>query len=245
MGVTWTADLCIALHMQGEYRRELDEAHRGRSVGVGPFDLRDIEVEALAALNRPEEVERVVDECLGTASAGDEPGAVALVAAAELRAHGNRDASLGIADRAASWYRGKLVGAAGNTELLEGLLDAMRWGEHWEEADSVCLVLLETQSQDVRLIGIHGALAARLGNREEAKRAADELQRMTGDHLFGANTYRRACIAALLGDSGDAVELLRESFAAGVPYGLAPHREIDLESLRETAPFRDLLRPKD
>ncbi len=245
MGVTWSADLCIALHMLGEYRRELEEAHRGRSVGVGPFDLRDIEVEALAGLARPEDVDRVVDECLGTASAGSEPGDVALIAAAELRAHGSRDASLAIAGRAASWYRGRLVGSAGNTDLLQGLLDALRWGERWAEADSVCLVLLETQSQEVRLIGIHGALAARHGNREEAMRAADELQRMTGDHLFGANTYRRACIVALLGDGGEAVELLRESFAAGVPYGLAPHREIDLESLRETAAFRDLLKPKD
>ncbi len=245
MGVTWTGNLCVALHLLGEYRRELEEAHRGRSAGAGPFDLRDIEAEALAALDRPEEVDRVVDECLGTASAGDEPGAVALVAAAELRAHGNRDASLGIADRAASWYRGKLVGAAGNADLLDGLLDAMRWGEHWGEADSVCLVLLETQPANLRCLGIHGALAARLGNREDAMRAADELKRMTGDHLFGANTYRRACIAAVLGDGDEAVGLLRESFAAGVPYSLGVHREIDLEPLWGTAPFRELLQPKD
>ena len=53
-----------------------------------------------------------------------------------------------------------------------------------------------------------------------------------------------AQLAALLGQRGHAVELLRDALARGhsMPTGL--HRQMDLESLRRFAPFVELMRHK-
>ncbi|MCK4557647.1 MAG: hypothetical protein KAU47_09025, partial [Candidatus Aminicenantes bacterium] len=62
-------------------------------------------------------------------------------------------------------------------------------------------------------------------------------------YLYGDHTYSRACIASLLGEQEQAVELLREAFAQGRPYGAYLHRDMDLEPLREYPPFQELLWP--
>jgi tetratricopeptide (TPR) repeat protein len=198
----------------------------------------------LAALGRTEDVNQVIDESLAATSASRTPGDVMREAAAELRAHGERKASLAVAGRAAAWYRERLAAAPDSERWLAGFLDALRFAEQWDEAYAVCRRLTERTPQDCDRRGILGGLAARRGNREEALRISDELRRATAPYLFGANTYRRACIAALLGDKEAAVQLLRESFAEGVPYGVRPHREIDLEPLHGYAPFEEMLKPR-
>ncbi len=70
------------------------------------------------------------------------------------------------------------------------------------------------------------------------------MQRLDRPYLFGANTYWRARIAALLGERERAVSLLRDGFAQGRSYGAYLHAEYDLEPLRGYPPFEELLRPK-
>ena len=97
------------------------------------------------------------------------------------------------------------------------------------------------------------ALAARLGDRAEALRIADELRRTEGRWLDGKHTFRSARILAFLGDKDRAVELLTEAIAQGsgiseVPdaygYGFIYSHCMDLESLRGYPPFDQLIKPE-
>ena len=133
LGATWTVQLCAALHMLGEYRRELEEARRAQPAGAGQFELRE--------LRRELWLRSIVRRRSSTWSASVErlPPATSLV---RWRSWPPRSfAPTGIVmppsgspDRAASWYRARLTGAPGNRDLLLGLLDALRWGERWGEA---------------------------------------------------------------------------------------------------------------
>jgi tetratricopeptide (TPR) repeat protein len=244
LGAAWMIHLCSALHRLGQHQRELEEAHRARTAHPEQPGLWTLEADALGALGRAARVNQLLDERLAEAPTQGTSGNMMLEAAAELRAHGQRQASLAVANRAVAWYRSGLGSESDSSAWLPGLVDALRWAERWEEAAAVCRNLVQRSPQNPDYLGILGGLAARLGKRDEAVRIAEQLRQMNGSYLFGAHTYWRACIAALLGDRQGAVDLLRESFAEGKRFGLGVHREIDFESLRDYAPFRDLLRPR-
>jgi len=72
-----------------------------------------------------------------------------------------------------------------------------------------------------------------------------ELKNINRPYLFGNHTYWRACIAALLGESRQAVALLNEAFAQGQEFGVYIHSDMNLEPLRNYKPFQELLRLKD
>jgi tetratricopeptide (TPR) repeat protein len=244
LGATWARLLCDALHMLGLHPRELEEARRARARNLDPLEPTSWEIRALAALGRTGEVERRLDECLTMPSGATSPGDVMLVAAAELRAHGRRAAALAAAARAVAWFRGRLDSTPDSTAWRIGLARALGRSERWAEAYEAYRRLDERGPRTPDLLGELGCLAARRGRRDEALRISGELRQLSGPYLFGAATYRRACIAALLGDKPGAVELLRQSFAEGVSYSVEPHREMDLEPLWDYAAFKELLRPK-
>ena len=244
LGTDWMLHLCGALHRLGQHERELEEAHRARTTYPEQSGLWTLEADALAALGRTAPLDRLVDERLAAASTQETPDQLMVEAAAELRAHGQRQASLALAARAVDWYRSRPRGGPDSTVERAGLLNALRLAERWNEAAAVARGLVADSPQDPEFLGILGALAARTGNRDEALRISEQLRRMSGPYLFGANTYRRACIAALLGDRTGAVDLLRESFAEGRRFGVAIHREMDLEPVWDYAPFKELLRPR-
>jgi hypothetical protein len=204
-----------------------------------------LEAQALAALGRPADVGRVVDARRAAAPTGATPGDVMLVAAAELRVHGQREASRAIAERAAGWYRDRPQAEPRSEASLAGLVWALRLAERWTEAQAACRDLVGVAPDEVEYRGTLGALAARVGDRAEAMRILDELRSMDRPELFGNGSYARARIAALLGERPRAVELLRQSFAEGVRHGTRPHREMDFEPLRDDPGFKELLRPKD
>ena len=63
-------------------------------------------------------------------------------------------------------------------------------------------------------------------------------------YLHGQHIYWQACISAQLGEQEAAVDLLREAFSEGLEYGIEFHRDVNLEVLRDYAPFQELMRPK-
>jgi Flp pilus assembly protein TadD/TolB-like protein len=244
LGTDWLNQYCSALHRLGRFEEALDEAHRARTEHPAQSDLWALEGEALATLGRTAELERLLD---GYEMAAPILGAKyhpALCAAMESRTHGRREASLALAERAATFYRRRLVGSPDSTAALTGLLEALRSAEHWAQAADVCRELLRRTPRDADVLGMLGTLVARLGERDEALRIAGALQDLEGPYLFGTNTYRRAGIAAVIGERQGAVDLLRASLAEGRPNSLAIHREIDFESLRDFVPFHKLLEPQ-
>lgn len=245
LGAAWMVNFCGALHELGQHERELGEAHRARVTYPGQSGLWTLEGDALAALGRTAQLDRLVDERLTAAPTHETPDLMLLEVAAELRAHDQRRASLAVAARAVDWYRGRLERQPDSTAWLAGLVNALRLAERWDEAAAVCRGLSQRAPRDADYLGILGALAYRCGSRDEAVRISEELRRMNDPYLFGEHTYRRASIAALREDREAAVDLLRRSLAEGKRCGLTVHREMDFERLRGYEPFEELMRPRD
>src|SRR5207245_5092979 len=97
----------------------------------------------------------------------------------------------------------------------------------------------------VDYLGYLGAIAARQGNREQALRVDSALAGVKRPYMFGRHAVWRARIQALLGEREGAVALLRDAFAQGYPHAHALHVDLAFEVLRDYAPFRELVKPKE
>jgi len=205
-----------------------------------------LEARELATLGRIEDVKKVVDECLLSRSTigAWTAGRVMLAAARELRLRGYQEAYKDMAGRAVEWYRERLAGKEASEQQRFELVAALYIAEQWEEADSLVEKLRSEKPDDIDYLGYGGALAARRGDREGALEISEELKGIDRPFTFGAQTYWRARIAALLGMKEEAVELLRQSFSQGKEYDVSLIQEADFEPLRDYAPFRELMKPK-
>jgi hypothetical protein len=98
------------------------------------------------------------------------------------------------------------------------------------------------------LTGRLATLAARLGRREEAERAAVELAGRPAKYLHGRQTLWRAHIAAALGDRDRAVALLRQAYGEGYPvsddFDLEPELDRDFTDWMDYPPLQALLEPQ-
>ncbi len=115
------------------------------------------------------------------------------------------------------------------------------------------MILAAEHPDDINYKGRLGTLAARRGDRAEAKRIAEELRTLNRPDLLGRHTLRIARIFALLGDKEGALARLRDAVAQGsgllespdsYGYGFLYRHSMDLESLRGYPPFEELIKPK-
>jgi tetratricopeptide (TPR) repeat protein len=237
--------LAKAHHMLGNYQLELEEIRKGKENYPDRLEMRVDEVRALAALGRIQDVTGVIEESLSVESRTGTPGTVMLEAAQELRAHGYMNEAKEIANRAADWYKNRTVDDAESDIYRSDLAFALYIAEEWEKSKALFKELAEKNPDNVEYKSFLGRLAARGSDQKGALKISGELQQIKRPYLFGYHTYCRACIASLLGEREQAVELLREAFAHGYAHGVYLHRDIDLEALREYPPFQELLWPKE
>jgi tetratricopeptide (TPR) repeat protein len=226
----WTT----AHHMLGNHKQELKVARRGRK--YHPESLRALwyEMRALTALGRIKEVNKLIDESLTLPSQKEMPVQYMQSAALELRAHGNRQESFKMFDRAFEWLesRNKGPGAGG-----------FYMAERWKEAQDRAEAAYKKLPNHIIVLGLLGALAARRGDKQEAHRFSNLLENINRPYLFGDHTLWRARIASLLGEKENAVRLLREALAQGLSY-TALHPQMDFEPLQDYPPFQELIKPK-
>ncbi|MGI9182205.1 MAG: tetratricopeptide repeat protein [Longimicrobiaceae bacterium] len=236
--------LTTAQHILGEHRQELKEARKERLRHPDMLSTLFTEVRALAALGRVKEVERLLRESLSLPAQPGyvEPADVMRDAAAELRTHGHADAAARTLDKALAWYRTRPDPE--RQEHRAALAQTLYAAQRWEEARALFEELAAEQPENIHRLGYLGTLAARRGERAEAERISTMLASSTQPYLLGAHTLWRARIAAQLGDSEQALLLLREALAQGQPYVLRLHTDVDLDPLRDQRAFRELLRPK-
>jgi serine/threonine protein kinase len=230
--------LCDAHHLLEDHEKELEVAREAQKYYPKDLGRRADEARALAALRRIEELHDVIEKSKRIEQSRGNVTYVMTVAALELRAHGNRIEGLKIAEQVVQWCEEH------DAENTEARADALYRAERWDEAYTLYRELVEEDPDNWFHKAYLGTTVARLGDTEEALRLADELANMEAKYLFGADTYNRACIHAILGEREEAVRLLQESLNQGWKYIEHMHRDIDLESLHDYPSFQELLRPK-
>jgi tetratricopeptide (TPR) repeat protein len=166
--------------------------------------------------------------------------------AAALRTHGYKRESIEMASREVEWRTARVEGksVADDFDGYSSLASALYSAERWDEAREIFKELgsLDPANPDTK--GYLGVLAARRGDTREAERILEELRQSRRPYSFGQDVYWAACIAAQLGERERAVELLRASFAQGLPMAPGPLWDMDLEPLHGYKPYEDLMRPK-
>jgi hypothetical protein len=232
-------------HILGKHEKELEVAREGRTKLSGSLPVMLYEARALAALGRMDELRALTDEILAQrVRPGLTPGDVLQSIAEELRAHGHAAEGAEVADRALAGYGARPPGVLAQgwrRDLKAALLYVCeRWSDAAAQWDSIPM----DSADAVDRLGTRGVLAARLGRPESARAMAAQLARLELPRLNGQQTLWRARIAAVLGEKDGAVALLRQAFAEGVAYGIWLHTDMDLESLRDYKPYRELVRPK-
>ncbi|MFC1531010.1 hypothetical protein ACFL5T_02020, partial [Gemmatimonadota bacterium] len=239
----YSGHLTRAYHLLGMHERELEEARRGRQQFPMSIQPRLYELRAVAALGRGVEAEQLVaDLDQVPPQSGPTPGRVMQIAAMELRAHGDSATARSILQRSLSWFDSRPAEELGRHR--RAVATSYYLLEDWDTAEEVLDVLAVASPGRADLLGPIGTIAARRGDRERALEIAQLLSSMDAPYAFGEPALWRARIAAQLGDPGKAVELLRLALEEGA-WGLPRfHNDLDLEPLRDFAPFRELLEPR-
>jgi len=160
-----------------------------------------------------------------------------------LRAHGFREASFQYLNRALERYGSRPQEQRKTRSHRYAIARILYLLEKWEESQDFFKGLNDEWPDSLTYLGYLGTLAVRMGNQEEAKRISEELKNIDRPYLHGLNTYWCACIAALLGDKEQAVELIRDSLVQGRTYRIL-YWDIDFESLEDYPPFVELKKPK-
>jgi tetratricopeptide (TPR) repeat protein len=236
--------LTEALHMLGRHEEEVAATHASRELYADQLALRTYEIRGLAALGRVEQVTQVIEDSLELQPGQWTAGYVMLVAAKELRAHGHPRDAREVAQRAVGWCRSRPEQERSTRDQRTDLAEALYSLGRWDEAQELYVALAEEDPDDLDARGRLGSLAFRMGDIEEAERIYRELLGLDRPFLFGAHLMNAACIAAVRGEREQAVDLIREALAQGFSWDIWVHREPDFESLRDFAPFQELLRPK-
>jgi tetratricopeptide (TPR) repeat protein len=234
-----------AHHMLGDHTAELREARRGRRQYPNLGAMLSLEVRALGALGRVDELLNLVEEGITLpVQAGWSPASMMLEAARELSAHGQSATAMRIYDRVVRSYDTWFAPERTTERGRHSLGSALAYAGRLRESRSIFEALSSEFPDNVVYPGNLGVLAARLGERDDALRISEQLAETEQPYLRGANTAWRARIAAVLGERERAVSLLSAAFGEGTTFGTWLHTDPDLESLRDYRPFQALMRPK-
>ncbi len=249
---------CDAYHLLGEHEAELAAARRGRQQYPNELSTVLAEMRALAALGRIDDVNGLLDEAAALPSRPRRNVATLMITVAEeLRAHRHRDAADSVLAWAWDWVQTRPADEWASIGRPLAPARILYLSERWEDARDRFVALAAEDSANVNVQGYLGALAARRGDRREARRISAWLESLYPTYLYQYSTVWQARIAALLGDQAEAVRLLGMAFAQGLKHvgtfstdrpastwGAWLHRDPDFKSLRNYPPFQQLMRPK-
>jgi hypothetical protein len=112
-----------------------------------------------------------------------------------------------------------------------------------DEVGDIKPVLRYEDARPMSVYGRLGVVAARLGDGKEAERISALLQDVEG-FTWGEPSFYQALIAAQLGRTGRALQLLRQALADGLSVGDLLWKSSEFESLWDNPEFQELVRPK-
>jgi len=237
-----------AHHSLGQHDQELvvlrtlwDEHQRF----FGTIWFRDMEAQALAALGRIGECREVI------ATALTEPaywpsrhGEMMVHVAAELRAHGHETESLLMAQRALDWFNSTEFDLRHLRQVQEYSISGLALLGRHDDAHRLATALLVDQPESWERQARVGIEAAWIGDSSTAKKASRQLATVKEPFTMGRPSYLRAAIAAQLGETDEAIRLLRQATTLGFSDYRGLHVDVDLESIRHHPEFQEILRPK-
>jgi serine/threonine protein kinase/tetratricopeptide (TPR) repeat protein len=236
--------LSWAYHMLGDHKQELKAALRARKQFPESVSMLFAEVDALAALGRTKELQKLFEESKSLPpQSGYSPGSIMLDAGQELRAHGFKEESIRILNQALQWFAGRPDHEKMSVRNRYNKATALYLLGRWAEAKTLFEGLHNDAPASISYLGYLGAVAARLGDGDEALKVSKQLEEDQRPYLFGNPTYWRARIAALLGDNEGAMNLLRQATKQGFAYS-GIHPTEDFEALADYPPYVQLMKPK-
>jgi serine/threonine protein kinase/tetratricopeptide (TPR) repeat protein len=236
--------LATAHHMLGNYKQELKEVHRGRKQFPENVSMLVNEVDAVAALGRIKELQKLFEESKSLPpSSSYSPGYIMLDAGRELRAHGYKEDSIRVLNQALPWFETRPSEEKSSVRNRHDEARTLYILGKWDEAKALFEGLHSQVPDNIDYFGYLGAIAVQMGNKERALKISKELEDEKRPYLFGNPTYWRARIAALLGDKEGAVNLLRQAIKQGYTYSNI-HPTEDFESLADYPPYVQLMKPK-
>jgi tetratricopeptide (TPR) repeat protein len=237
--------LTNALHMLGEHRRELEAAQRGRAQFPELLYVRELEIRALAALGRTDELDaRVSDVLTLPGNWSRTPGDLLYVAVVEQRAHFGRAAAAVSLRRLLDWVVTRPEAEARTEDMRRLKCEALMLAERWPEARAVADSLSAEHPDDARYPRLRGLIAAHRGDRAAAEDVMRQLAAWPSTGR-GYTTYARAEVAAVLGESGQAIALLRDALSQGATEVSNDDADQELESLRGLPEYRSLVASRD
>jgi hypothetical protein len=203
------------------------------------------EARAHAALGDADAASRIGDDMVAIGfdrfmSAGE----ALFTAARELNTHGHHTAGIDMLARAIEWQRDwSAVGAPTIPDRLA--LARMHYeADQWPAAAELLAPLQRERPDDDDVLGSVGTLAARMGDEVAARCAQSALRAKTGRFHYGRHLLWAGRIAAVLGDTGAALSLLRGAFARGCGHDVRLHTDVDLSLLSADERYREMLRPR-
>jgi tetratricopeptide (TPR) repeat protein len=234
--------LTISYHFLGEHEQELAEAKEAQRLYPESPSPLTYQIRALAAMGKVREIRGVLEESAALpVNAGLAPPLQFYRAGMELRAHGHEDSAMTFLNQAVDACKSTpLADSAGQALLAECLWGARRW----KESQAIYEELARKSPDNIDYQGYLGVLAARQGDKESARVHSEWLKNLHTPYLFGVDAYWRARIAAALGDSVQAVELLREAIKKGNIYGWEDHIGFDFEAMKNYPPYVELMKMK-
>ncbi len=226
----------------GEHRQQLKTIRRGRAIHPDEHSVLNSELEALAALGRIDDIERLLEECrsLPPMEYYSYGGSLRLVARC-LRSYGYKEECSPFLEEALEWYNSRPENERYQQRSDRG--STYYHLEMWEDAGKIFEELNREFPENADYLGYLGTLAARRGDDENARLFSKQLADLDTPYLLGNHTFWRGCIAALLGEKEEAVIFVRESFEQGIDYS-RPQTDMDLEPLHDFPPYIELMRPK-
>lgn len=227
-----------ALHANGQLEDALEVIGRGERVLPDAL-LRD-EIQTRAALGQGREVGVLIDRAFTVPGLGV---LAAIDAALEYRAHGHPEAAAAPLQRALDWLSARPSDERATSAHRFDAGRVLYWSDRWDEALPLFEELAQEDPTVPDRLGFLGTTLARLGRRQEAVAVAEQLAALGTPYLYGKEAFWRAKIRAILGDSAEAVVLIRQAIGEGLGFG-GLHPEPDFESLSDYAPFVELMRPR-
>jgi len=229
----------------GLYDAELETARRGVETCGNKVYFQVHRACAQIGRGEVDLVEDALNDGLKASDARRYSPNLFLEIARDLEAHGHPALALDVAERGVDHIRNHLkLDEATEWQRLRHAQLLVMLGR-LDEAHQLLLALNDEIPEDDDILGWLGIVAAERGDREAAERYSAMLRDLDRPYVRGWIIFYRAGIAAHLGRSDDALDLLREAFSRGYPWGSDLHSSLELKPLRGHQEFEAILHPEE